>query len=144
MRGQQLGQRAGTMPAIVATGTVVKPRALKIAFAEQGAIDDGMLPLAGPALAAVRADLELREIGGNLFGDQGLLHAVQNGLGFRERQAQFLRPQRTAFELHDVLDFLATAVFSINRHLYACRHLLLLSAVSSVLPDMAYCAQAVD
>jgi hypothetical protein len=55
-------------------------------------------------LAAVRADLELREIGGNLFGDQGLLHAVQNGLGFRERQAQFFRPQRTAFELHDVLD----------------------------------------
>ena len=45
--------------------------------------------------AALGATLELRDVSGNLLGDQGLLHAVQNGLGFRERQAQFLRPQRT-------------------------------------------------
>jgi len=128
------------MPAIVATGTVVKPRAQKIAFAEQGAIDDGMLPLAGSARAALGATLELRDVSDNLLGDQGLLHAVQNCLGFRERQAQFLRPQRTAFQLHDVLDFFAIAVFSINRHLYAYLHRLLLSAVSSGLLDIAYCA----
>jgi len=110
------------MPAVVATGTVVKPRAQKIAFAEQGAIDDGMVPLAGSARAALGATLELRDVSGNLLGDQGLLHAVQNGLGLRERQAQFFRPQRTAFELHNVLDFFSIAVFSINRHLYAYLH----------------------
>jgi hypothetical protein len=42
--------------------------------------------------------------------------------------------------LHDVLDFFSIAVFSINRHLYAYLHRLVLSAVSSGLLDIAYCS----
>src|ERR1700680_5156239 len=48
----QLSQWTRTMSAMVATGAIVETGTDEIAFAEHGPVDDGVLPVPGPACAA--------------------------------------------------------------------------------------------
>jgi hypothetical protein len=75
------------MSTLIMTRAVIKTRTVKVQFAEQGPVDYGVLPFPGPLRATVGADFELCYVFLDLFGDHGLLHAMQQCLCLRKRQA---------------------------------------------------------
>ena len=72
------------MSTLILARAVIKTRTVDVQFAEQGPVDYGVLPFPGPLRAAVGAGFELSYVFLDLFGNHGLLHAVQQCLGLRE------------------------------------------------------------
>src|SRR5438477_5284304 len=95
---QQFGQRAKRLTGGGLAIALVQPHTVQGQFAEKRAEDDLMVPLLRSLAGAVRTTKVRGGVFADLLGGKGLLHAVQDLLGFRQVQTQFLRRESAAFK----------------------------------------------
>src|ERR687892_2792480 len=81
-----------------------------------------MLTLSRPLCSTLRAAALLLKVVGYLLGNHGSLYALQQRLGFRQREAKRFQLQCTALEPCHFLDDFSVAMIRFNDDLYSHSH----------------------